>query len=229
MNKLNLDEIKVVDFPREQYYQAVHNKKQIYIHHTVSGPGVMGDINWWEQTEAKVATGVIIDRDGTIYQAFSSKFWAHHLGIKSTIFKKYGLTNINTKLNQQSIGIEIDSWGGLVKHTDGKWYPLHPSHKTKTPWVSKGPVDNFTEYPDGYRGFYAFENYTDAQIESTRQLLEFWGVRYGIDLTYKGDEIFDMDMRALKGEEGVWLHTSVRPDKSDCPKQCELVEMLKSF
>jgi N-acetyl-anhydromuramyl-L-alanine amidase AmpD len=178
----------------------------------------MGDINWWKQTESRVATAIIISRNGDIYQAFSSKYWAHHLGVKSTVFKKYGLSSINTKLNQESIAIEIDSWGGLTKK-DGTWY-----HALNKPF--KGEV---VEYPDGYRGYKAFEKYTDAQIESTRQLLEFWGESYGIDLKYKGDEIFDIDLRALKGEEGVWMHTSVRPDKSDLHPQKELIDMLKSF
>jgi hypothetical protein len=215
MSKLDLSSIKTVEFPRNQYYQTQHPKKQIYLHHTVSGEGVMGDINWWKQTESRVATAIIISRNGDIYQAFSSKYWAHHLGIKSTVFKKYGLSSINTKLNQQSIAIEIDSWGGLTKK-DGVWY-----HALNKPF--KGEV---VEYPDGYRGYKAFEKYTD---ESTRQLLEFWGESYGIDLKYKGDEIFDIDLRALKGEEGVWTHTSVRPDKSDLHPQKELIDMLKSF
>ena len=85
------------------------------------------------------------------------------------------------------------------------------------------------EYPEGYRGYYGFEKYTDAQIESTRQLVEFWGNAYDIDLSYKGDQIFDIDTRALKGENGVWTHTTVRPDKSDLHPQTEIINMLKSF
>lgn len=218
MASLDLSTIQTVEFPRNQYYQTQHEKKQIYLHHTVSGKGVNGDINWWKQTESRVATSIIIARDGTIHQAFSSKYWAHHLGIKSTVFKKHGLPSINTKLNQKSIGIEIDSWGGLVKK-NGVWYNA----------INK-PVDcDVTEYPEGYRGYYGFETYTDKQIEATRQLIEFWGNKYGIDLSYKGDEIFDIDLRALRGEEGVWTHTSVRPDKSDLHPQAEVINMLKTF
>lgn len=224
MTQLDLSKIKSVDFPREQYYQTEHTKKQIYLHHTVSGDGTMGDINWWKKTEVRVATAIIVSRNGDIHQPFSSKYWAHHLGIKSTIFKKYGLTNINTKLNQQSIGIEIDSWGGLKKGTDGKWYAF-PSNYTSVVVADKDVL----EYPDGFRGYYGFEKYTDEQIESCRQLIEFWGESYGIDTCYKGDEIFDIDNRALTGENGIFTHVSVRPDKSDIHPSPTIIKMLKSL
>ena len=93
MSSLDLSKINKVEFPREQYYAAAHTKKQIYIHHTVSGVGAAGDINWWKSTASRVATCVIIDREGIIHQCFSSKHWAHHLGIKGSVFKKEGLIN----------------------------------------------------------------------------------------------------------------------------------------
>jgi len=219
MPKLDLNKINLVEFPKEQYYQSVHKKRQIYLHHTVSGEGAMGDISWWKSTAAHVATCVIITHDGIIHQCFSSKHWAHHLGIKGTVFSKQGMENFNTKLNQQSIGIEIDNWGGLEKKDDG-WYGFTGK---------KIPNDKVQEYPDGFRGFKAFEKYTDAQIESTRQLLEYWGEHYHIDLKYKGERIFDICKDALEGERGVYTHCSVRPDKSDIHPQPNLIEMLKSF
>jgi N-acetyl-anhydromuramyl-L-alanine amidase AmpD len=220
MSELDLSKIKSVDFPTDQYKASVKDKKQIYIHHTVSGDGVIGDINWWKTTPEDVATCVIIDRNGDIYQCFSSKYWAHHLGIKSTVFKSLDLTSINTKLNQESIGIEIDSWGGLEKNTAGQWV----SYTGKVV-----PTDNVTEYPEGFRGYYGFEKYTEEQIEATRQLLKYWGGHYKIPLDYKGDALWDISKEALSGEEGVWTHVSVRPDKSDCHPQPELVQMLKGL
>ena len=219
MSSLDLSKIKQVEFPKEQYYAVVHPKKQIYIHHTVSGAGVSGDINWWKSTSARVATCVVIDRDGIINQCYSSKYWAHHLGIKGSVFQKHGLVNLNTKLNQQSIGIEIDSWGGLEKK-DGGWYSYTGQ---------KIDDDKVVEYPDGFRGYKAFEKYTPEQIESTKQLIEYWKGAYNIPIGYKGDELWDVSEEALKGEVGVWTHVSVRPDKSDCHPQSELVEMLKSL
>ena len=219
MTKLDVSKIKSVALPEDQYKKVAHEKKQIFIHHTVSGPGVMGDVNWWNQTEEDVATCVIIDRDGTIYQAFSSRYWAHHLGIKSTVFKGLGLPSINSKLNKESIGIEIDSWGGLTKDGDD-W-------KSTTGKVI--PTEQVQLYPEGFRGYYAFEKYTDEQIAATRQLIDYWGDNYAIPLDYKGDGLWDMSTAALQGESGVWTHVSVRPDKSDCHPQPELVAMLKAL
>jgi N-acetyl-anhydromuramyl-L-alanine amidase AmpD len=219
MKKLDISKIKSVALPADQYKRVAHKKIQIFIHHTVSGPGVMGDINWWNQTEADVATCVIIDRKGVIHQAFSSRYWAHHLGIKSTVFRGLGLPSINSKLNKESVGIEIDSWGGLTK--DGEDW------KCTTGKII--PSEQVQLYPDGFRGYYAFEKYTSEQIEATRQLIVYWGDNYNIPLDYKGDGLWDMSNAALTGEGGVWTHVSVRPDKSDCHPQPELLAMLKGL
>ena len=217
MAELDLSAIQKVDFPREQYYQTKHDKKQIYLHHTVSGEGVKGDFRHWAKSKARIATCVIVAHDGIIHQGFSSRYWAHHLGVKSKVFNKYDLPSINTQLNQQSIAIEIDSYGGLKKE-NGVWKNSYG-----------GVVDNIVEYPEGYRGYYAFERYTDEQIESVRQLLVYWNDYYGIPIEYKGDEMWEVDTRALKGEPGVWSHTSVRPDKSDVHPDPRLISMLKSL
>ena len=79
-----------------------------------------------------------------------------------------------------------------------------------------------------YKGYKYYHNYTDAQIESTRQLLVYWGELYNIPLTYNKD-IFDLTPRAYKGEAGVFTHNSVRPDKVDVYPHPKLIEMLKSL
>jgi N-acetyl-anhydromuramyl-L-alanine amidase AmpD len=57
----------------------------------------------------RVATCVIIDRDGTIKQGFSSKYWAYHLGLSNAHFKNEGLSYRN--LDKTSIGIETNGMG----------------------------------------------------------------------------------------------------------------------
>jgi N-acetyl-anhydromuramyl-L-alanine amidase AmpD len=113
ISKLNLNEIISVDFPDEQYIKEETDKKQIVLHHTVSGQGTDGDISWWRQTADRVGTAIIIGWDGKIYQCFSTKYWAYHLGVTAAN---------NKALNMASIGIEIDAWGGLVR-TNRLWYP----------------------------------------------------------------------------------------------------------
>lgn len=205
-------------FPENQYYKQEMPKKIIVIHHTVSGVGIAGDINWWKQTPEKVGTPFIIGRDGVITQIFDEKYWIHHLGIKQYMLNQFGSKVSNDRLNQLSIGIELDSWGGLVKK-NGKWYNY-----------AGGVVADcdVQEYPKGYRGYYAFEKYTTAQLLSLRELLAHLCAKFGIKKDYN-PEMWDFNSRALNGYHGIWSHTSYRPDKSDAHPQPELIQLLKNL
>ena len=227
--KLDLSEIKLVNFPSDQYYRYQTNKKQIVLHHTVSGQGADGDINWWLQTSSRIATHIIVDWKGNIYQCYSTKYWGHHLGVKKNFIKEIGTKKSNIYLNKHSIGVEIDSWGGLVKH-NRKWYPAKwDSEKGKfVANTSITPIKNVQKYSNGYRGFYGFEKYTDAQLEAVRKLLMYWKSKYNIPLEYN-DEMWEINRDALNGKPGIWSHVSFRNDKSDCHPQPELIAMLKSL
>jgi N-acetyl-anhydromuramyl-L-alanine amidase AmpD len=214
-----LNKIQLVNFPQEQYVPRETVKKQIYIHHTVSGVGVKGDINYWLSTTDRIATCMIIDRDGTPFQCFSSKYWGYHLGVKKEIFEKYKLPY--DLLDDNSIGVEIDSYGGLIKK-DGKWLSVYGNVINPK---------NIIEYPEGFRGFYAFEKYTDEQIDTLKQLLLYWCNKYNIPKIYNKD-MWDVSVNALSGKAGIWGHVSVRGDnnpKSDPHPQPELINMLKSL
>jgi len=218
--KLNLNDIIIVDFPDNQYFKEQTDKKQIVLHHTVSGQGVDGDIAWWRSTADRIGTAIIVGWDGKIYQCFSSKYWAYHLGIS--------VTN-NKALNMASIGIEMDAWGGLVRH-NRLWYPAKWDADIKKFIANTAvkPITNVQTYDQGYRGFYGYEKYTDAQIEAVRQLLVFWGEKYKIPLNYN-ENMWDISQEALSGKAGVWTHTSFRSDKSDCYPDERLINMLKSL
>jgi N-acetyl-anhydromuramyl-L-alanine amidase AmpD len=220
MATLDLNAIIQVDFPKDQYYQEEFTKKIIVLHHTVSGKGAQNDIEYWEGTPEKVATAMVVDWQGKMYQLFSSKFWAHHLGTTAAN---------NRILNQQSIGIEIDSWGGLVQN-GSHWYPAKWDAQLgkNVANLNVKSIDNVQVYDTAFRGFYGFEKYSDAQIEAVRQLLVYWGGRYNIPLNYN-DTMFGISLEALAGKSGVWSHTSYRLDKSDVHPQPELIQMLKSL
>jgi N-acetyl-anhydromuramyl-L-alanine amidase AmpD len=207
------------DFPVDQYYREVTFKKGIVLHHTVSGNSVEGDIEWWKSTTERVATPIIIARDGGIHQMYPSEYWAHHLGIKQEHFRKFGLPALNTLRNKEFIGIEIDSWGALT-HKNSKYYTFSGKEVQK---------EDVAYYEKAFRGYQYFEKYTTAQINSLKELIVFLGEKYGIPLEYKGDIMFDFNKRALSGESGIWAHVSFRPDKSDVHPQKELIEMLKSL
>lgn len=203
---------------KDQYYDEIQPKKIIVLHHTAGGSAV-SSINWWQQTKERVATSVVIGRDGTIYQAFPFNRWASALGIKQSVFNKYKLANINKRLDQISIQIELANWGGLVEK-GGKFYN----------YVNQEIANkNVTSYSNPYRGFKHYESYSKKQIEALKELILYLHKVYpNISLKYNED-MWEETKRALVGVWGIWTHTSFRADKSDCHPQPELIEMLKSL
>lgn len=206
--------IKQVQFPESQYFKQEFPKTQIYLHHTAGGPSGERTFLHWAHTNERVATCVAISNDGTIVQGFSSKFWGYHLGLTQQVFSRFGLKY--KSLDRISIGVEICNWGYL-KPRDGKFYN----------YVNK-EVTDVVELDKPYKGYKYWHNYTDAQIESTRQLLKLWESRYGINVKYNED-IWALNRRALAGESGVYTHNSVRLDKSDIYPHPKMIEMLKSL
>lgn len=206
-------------FPDNQYYKVEQRKKIIVLHHTVSGEGTEGDINWWKKTPERVGTPFLIDRDGKIVQLFDEKYWIHHLGVTISQLRQFGSTVSNERLNQLSIGIEIDNWGGLVKKSDGQWYSY-----------TGAPIKycDVQEYKGGYRGYYGFEKYTANQLISLGELLKELCNKYDIPKHYNAN-MFDFNEKAVKGYHGIWSHTSFRPDKSDVHPQPELINLLKNL
>lgn len=209
-----------VNFPTSQYFSEEVPKKQVYLHHTAGRSNGVNTFKWWESNQERIATCVCISGpgsiDGQIVQGFSSKYWAYHLGLKRIVFDTYGLNYLN--LDKLSIGIEICNWGQL-SYSGGKYYN----------YVG-GEIDkkDVVELPTPYKGWKFFHNYSDAQIESVRQLLVLWNQRYGIPLTYNED-IWQVTTRALKGDSGIFTHNSVRKDKIDIYPHPKMIQMLKSL
>ena len=232
---------KFIYFPENQYIRERTEKRQIVLHHTVSGDNIGGDVNWWKSKGERIATSFIIGRNGEIIQLFLTNYWAYHLGLP---------TNNNLSLNKHSIGIELSSWGGLIEK-DGLWYPARTDGDTQklVPNTRVKPIENVVqykspEYPKGFHGFFGFERYTQEQINATRKVIMAISKKFaGIDLKYVNDiyggnmwGVFDtttnrwkVDENAMEGKSGIWTHVSYRPDKSDCHPQQELIDMLKSL
>lgn len=231
----DLAKVHMLDFPEEQYYREAHDKRQICLHHTASGKGTNGDYKFWLSSKERVATAMIVDVDGTPNQCFNSSYWAHHLGVEPHVFRDQKLpASSNKPLNQMCIGIEIDAWGPLALY-NGKYYSWSGTQVDASqveayaiPFkkIPSSPFFNTTGQV-GRPAFY-YHRYTKAQIDTVAQLLEFWGPKYKIPLTYKED-MWDVSYKALAGEPGVWTHVSYRSDKADCHPQPELIEMLKSL
>lgn len=207
-----------LEFPENQYIAEETKKDKIVLHHTVSGPGINGDISWWKQTKDRVATSYIIDREGVIYEVFPDKYWAHHLGVTKAQLSKFNSKVSNETLNKTSVGIEIDSWGWLEKK-DGKFYAGNGKEIDS---------DKVIILDNPYRGHKYFEKYTPQQIKSVVELVNYLCNKYEINYTYH-DNMFEFNKEAINGEPGLWSHTSYRPDKTDIYPDPELIDQLKSL
>ena len=203
------DKLVQTQLPNSQYYRTKHPKKQIVIHHTVSNGNANNVIAWWKKTPQRVGTAFIIDREGIIHQCFQSGYWAHHLGLKD---------KRNLKLNQQSIGIELCNWGGLHK-VDGKFTSY---------FNAIVPCNEVITYEDKFRGYSHFQKYTEVQLESLSNLIQYLGKSYDIPLAYNPC-MWDLSQCALHSVPGVFTHVTFRDSKSDCHPQPELIQTLKSL
>ena len=223
---LDVTKIKQVPLRESQYIKEEIKKTQIVLHHTAGNSSGVGTIKMWDTDDrGRIATCVTISGkgqskdtyDGEICQAFSSKYWAYHLGIKPDVFRANVLPY--KSIDPLSIGIEICSWGPLDKNGD-KFYN----------YVDREvPADQVTELATPYKGHKYYHRYTDAQIESVRQLLVYWNKIYGIPLTYNEKDMWSVSKNALSAVSGVYTHNSYRKDKSDihpCPR---MIAMLKSL
>ena len=186
LKPINLSRIRPIDFPEDQYYPIEHKKNQIVLHHTVSGDsdgggrygGASGDISSWLSNSSRISTCIIITRNGVPYQTMSSKYWSHHIGVKSSFLKERGFSDWssrNVKLNQESIAIEIDSWGWLEKISNGKYKTVYGN-------VVSIPDNKVMEYNPEYRGEKYFEMYTKLQLKTVGELLLYWNKKYNIPL-----------------------------------------------
>lgn len=223
---LDLKKIKQVPLKESQYIKEETKKSQIVLHHTAGNSSGVSTIRMWDGDDrGRIATCVTISGkgtstntfDGEICQAFSSKFWAYHLGIKPDVFRSRRIKY--QSLDKISIGIEICNWGPLEK-VGNKFFN----------YVDREvPFDQVCELEKPYKGYKYYHAYTDAQIESVRQLLLYWKDVYKIDLTYREQDMWQVSDRALKGENGVYTHNSYRRDKTDISPQPKMIAMLKTL
>jgi N-acetyl-anhydromuramyl-L-alanine amidase AmpD len=227
---LDIKQIKQKELTPDQYFREDTSslKKQIVIHHTAGGASSINNVHGWQFTPERVGTAFLIsgkaknEKDGDIYQAFGSKYWAYHLAFsKSTnkIPKKYHNFNLEKQLAKSSIGIEICNWGNLVKDKDGNF------RNYVNGIVSK---DEVVEFEQPFRGYKYYHAYTDAQLESLKNLIVFLCNKYDIPKKYN-ENMWGINTDALDGKAGIWTHVSYRTDKNDCSPQTKLISVLKEI
>lgn len=214
--KLDTSKIVQLRLKETQYYQEEFPKKQIVLHHTVSNGNAKNVMAWWAKTPARIGVPFIIDREGIIYQCFSSKHWAHHLGTKA---------KNNTTINQQSIGIEMCSWGPLKRS------PLKDGSVKAKFYSSTGieiPNNEVVELNKPFRGSQYYQCYTEKQLKSLQILINYLCETYNIPKTYNPD-MWDYSKMAMNINPGIFTHVSFRKDKSDCFPLDDLIKKIQEL
>ena len=217
----------------DEYIRTETRKETIYLHHTAGGSRPDWTVGGWEKdtdnngNSLKVATAYVIGRkssssnesiwDGKIIRTFDDRYWAYHLGLKQEIFASQGVAY--QSIDKIAIGIEICNWGPLDKRGD-KYYNYVDREVSQ---------DQVCELPTPYKGHKYYHAYTDAQIQSVKELLEYWKKIYNIPITYNEKEMWDISKKGLSGIPGVYTHNSYRKDKSDISPQPKMIAMLKSL
>jgi N-acetyl-anhydromuramyl-L-alanine amidase AmpD len=213
---LDLTTIVQQRLSNSNFFSEDYPKSQIYLHHTAGNDNAIGTVDDWSRTAEKVATAFVIDRSGKIVQAFHSSLWAYHLGLQMTTFNQFKLPY--RPLDKTSVGIELCNWG----------YLNLVDEKYKTYVNSTVKPEDVYKFEAPFRGFQYYQKYTDAQLLSLKNLLSYLCEKYSIPKTYDQD-MFIVNPEALSGKSGIWSHTSVRYDKTDCFPQKELVDVLTSL
>ncbi len=225
---LDLDRILHDPLSGKDYFREVSPKQQIYLHHSSFHPSPSLRINQWRKSGFRMGTCVVVAgmpytgethyKDGDIFQCFPAKYWSLHLAShaqQNTIPAKFKNVETTRSLEKGSIGIELCNAGWLTWE-NGRFY---------SSFRSVIPEEEVIEYVDKYREKRFFHKYTQPQIESIRQLLHFFCDRFRIPKRYNAD-MWDISSKALSGTPGIFTHTSVRSDLTDCHPQPEFVRML---
>ena len=146
-----------------------------------------------------------------------TSYWYESRNPEKLGFKDYAIRN--ELLNKQSIGIEIDSWGGLTKGKDGLYYNAYGK-----------PISNKLEVVEcDWRGYKYFQKYSQAQIDTLAELLPLLMEANKIPSYGIKDGNFDVRMDALNGTPGIYSHSSFRNDKSDLMPDQNLIKMLNNL
>ena len=223
---LDLSKIKHVALKEGEYFREETQKVQIVLHHTAGNSSAPATIQMWNNDDrGRIAPCIVVSGkgqsagtyDGEICQCYSSKYWAYHLGLKSDIFRSKGVPY--KSIDPLAIGIEICNWGPLTLK----------GHKFYNYIDREVPSDQVCALDKPYKGHLYYHAYTDAQIESVRQLLVYWGKVHGIPLKYNEADMWEISKNALSAVPGIYTHNSYRKDKSDISPQPKMIAMLKTL
>ncbi len=192
--------------PKSEYFAEPRTKSGIALHHTVCD-SARTTLDIWRRdktargTPQRIATAFVIDRDGTIFEAFPPAAWAWQFGLRWRRAERIAF-------EQRFIGIEITSEGGLLEH-EGRLY----AYDRVAPHFEKPEIEAF-DCGTPYRGYRWFDRYEPEQLDALGRLVDELCLRFAIPRVYP-EQPFLYYGPALRSFEGVIGHAMVRSDKSD--------------
>ncbi len=183
------------------YYAEAQPKKRIVLHFTAGN--LAGDMNQLTIQDYHVSVPFVIARDGKIYQLFYSKYWSHHLGLKSG--------NPSKIYDRQSIGIEISNYGWL-KSRDGQLetaYSLEGSNPLDV-YCGLGDTEAYLQLDRKYRDHEYYASFTPAQLESTIALIRYLTALYSIPRVLLPEDERYLFSKTNWDFEGIVSHVNFR-------------------
>lgn len=203
------EELKVSFFesPNTFHFKEAADKKRIVLHFT-AGP-LSSDIPQLTPAEDKpnhfVSVPFVVARDGTIYQLFSSKYWAYNLGMKAND------GNVDHIFERESIAIEISNYGVLIPDKNN----LKTIYDTPTQpdlYCSKTQEEAYTHLDQPFRKNEYYATFTASQLQSTINLIRWITEKYSI----KRDFLEVSDRYTCKSSthnfNGITSHVNYRKD-----------------
>jgi len=206
--------------PASEYFPGPERKTGIALHHTVGGSAA-STIRWWREDRTRagrpslVGTAYVVDRDGTVFEAFEPEAWAYQFGLTWPAATRLAF-------ERRFVGIEIASEGALIERDGGLYCFDRVSPRTKK------PASEAFDCGRDYRGCRWFDRYEDAQLTAVGMLVDQLCARLRIPRVRPHDP-FAYYGDALLGFEGVIGHAMVRADKTDPAPDPRLWDTLVSL
>jgi N-acetyl-anhydromuramyl-L-alanine amidase AmpD len=189
------------------FYDTIHEKKRIVLHFTAGH--LRGDLNQLSQADYAVSVPFVIARDGTIYQLFSSKYWSHHLGMKSN--------NPQKIYDRESIGIELSNYGCLTKvedHLETCYSRIFNKQKNRPNPVDiychESDLSAYQEIETPFREASFFASYTAVQLDSLVLLIRWLSTQYSIPRQLLPTEDRYRTNKSARDFRGILSHVNYR-------------------
>lgn len=204
-----------IELPFDGYFNQKQDKNIILWHHSAGWDNARGMYQWWvEDGRIHVATSTGITDNGQLYRGFDEGDWAYHIGCKKADFARFGLPDISSQLERQSIGIEVCSAGSLDQNKKS-WFGFQPSE------------DRIIELD--YKGFKYYETITAREVRRLKYWTLLNAIRFEVPLYYREWDMWNLSKDALSGVPGIYTHNSFRSDKNDLSPQPHVIKMAKDL